>query len=430
MYYLILMQKEFPKLKYYSAGIFFLSAGFFAIPAMAWEPRELKIELPDQEISISDTEVSAWFINRPFLTYAPGDLTEIENIDFCPDSKIICALTVNQRKKYSVRKIETQTYDKKEIELSLEKIAEKHNKAPVNASFLVENDKVSTFSLSQDGYALDKEKSLEEIIRFISQDENESNQIKLVFETVTPEVKENNAEAMGIKELISEGKSNFTGSTASRIHNIKVATEKFNGLLIKPDEEFSFVKNLGEVDGEHGYKQELVIKKGVTEPEFGGGVCQVSTTAFRAAINAGLEITARRNHAYPVHYYAPQGMDAAVYIPNPDLKFKNNTPGYILIKTELNLEKKELIFKFYGTNDGRKVEIEGPKVLSREPDGAMKTVFYQKVIAENGDILIDEDFKSNYKSPNDYPKPGEFLTSKPKDWSNKEWAEYKKDNNL
>lgn len=430
MYYLILMPKKFPKSKYYITGIFFLSMVFFVFSATAFEPRDLKIELPEQELSVSNDEVSVWFTSKPFLIYSPENLAQIENIDFCPDSKIICALTLNQRKKYSIRKVETQTYNKSKIEIYLEKIAEKYNKPPVNASFLVENDKVSTFSLSQDGYALNKEKSIEEIIHFISQEKNESNKIKLVFNNISPEVKENNAENMGIRELIGEGKSNFTGSTASRIHNIKVATEKFNGLLIKPDEEFSFVKNLGEVDGEHGYKQELVIKKGVTEPEFGGGICQVSTTAFRAAINTGLEITARRNHAYPVHYYAPQGMDAAVYIPNPDLRFKNNTPGYILIKTELNLDKKELIFKFYGTNDGRKVEIEGPKVLSREPDGAMKTVFYQKVTTKEGNILIDEDFKSNYKSPNDYPKPGEILTSKPKNWSNKEWEEYKKDNNL
>jgi vancomycin resistance protein YoaR len=76
---------------------------------------------------------------------------------------------------------------------------------------------------------------------------------------------------------------------------------------------------------------ELVIKKEGTVPEFGGGLCQVSSTAFRAAMNGGLPITQRRNHAYAVQYYAPQGTDATIYPGVVDLKFINDTPGDILI---------------------------------------------------------------------------------------------------
>lgn len=387
------------------------------------------LEIPEQEVTVSKKDLANWVITQPSLHYTPDYSSEIENVNYCAGSKIICNLTKTERLNFTLKKIETQTLNKESVTLFLEELAKKHNKEPVDATFKVTDDKVSNFSLSQNGYSLDKEKSFQIIDTFFSQGQS-SNRIKLSFEIIKPRVETNDADKLGIETLIGEGKSSFTGSTLSRIHNIKVATARFDGLLIKPGEEFSFVKILGEVDGEHGYKQELVIKKGVTEPEFGGGICQVSTTAFRAAIYSGLEITARRNHAYPVHYYDPQGMDAAVYIPSPDLRFKNNTPGHILIKTELDVTKKTLVFKFYGTNDGRKVEIEGPQVLSRESDGAMKTVFYQKVTDKNGNIFINEDFKSNYKSPNDYPKPGEILTSKPKNWSNKEWQEYKKDNNL
>jgi len=408
--------------------LFFLSNHI--TEASQWEEDGLIFDIPEKEIKVSKEEISGWIKTESALQYSKGYDSEIENINFCPVSQIICSLSKTQEKKYSTQKIEKQTFNEENITIFLKDLAEKFNKKPIDASFIVEDDgKISNFSLSQDGYAIDIEKSLNEIILFLSK-KQDTDRLKLSLSDIKPDIEDNNAEKLGIKELISEGKSNFSGSTLSRIHNIRVATNRFNGVLIKPGKEFSFVKILGEVDGEHGYKQELVIKKGVTEPEFGGGICQVSTTAFRAAINAGLEITARRNHAYPVHYYNPQGMDAAVYIPSPDLRFKNNTLGHILIKTELNIEKKELIFKFYGTNDNRKVEIEGPKVLSRETDGAMKTVFYQKVTDKNGNIIIDEDFKSNYKSPNDYPKPGEILTAKPKNWSNKEWQEYKKDNNL
>jgi vancomycin resistance protein YoaR len=387
------------------------------------------LEIPEQEIIVSKDDLNKWIITQPSLKYTPGYLSELEDINYCTSSKIICNLTKTERFKHTLQKVETQTLDKKNITTFLEDLSKKYSKAPVNATFTVENDKVSNFSLSQNGYQLNVEKSFQTIEKFFSQNQ-ESNKLKLSFETIEPNIKANDAEKLGIKTLIGEGKSNFTGSTLSRIHNIKVATARFDGLLIKPGEEFSFVKNLGEVDGEHGYKQELVIKKGVTEPEFGGGVCQVSTTAFRAAIYSGLEITARRNHAYAVHYYAPHGMDSTVYLPNPDLRFKNNTPGHILIKTDLDIAKKTLIFRFYGTNDERKIEVDGPHILSREADGAMKTIFNQKVTDAKGNIFINEDFKSSYNSPNDYPKPGEVLTTKPKNWSDKEWREYKKDNNL
>lgn len=388
---------------------------------------DLTLELPDQEISLSKENINQWIITEPSLIYSPDYHSQIENTDFCNISLIICALTNTEQIKFSTKKIEVRSFKKEAVRVYLEDLARRFNKEPTDAKFAIENDKVSDFSLSQDGYQIDIDNSLTNIIDFLSKKNNEDS-LKLPYQVVEPEIKSGQADKLGIKTLIGEGHSNFTGSTLSRIHNIKIATSRFDGLIIKPGEEFSFVKNLGGVDGEHGYKQELVIKKGVTEPEFGGGVCQVSTTAFRAAIYSGLEITARRNHAYAVHYYAPHGMDSTIYIPNPDLRFKNNTTGYILIKTELDLEKKELIFKFYGTDDGRKTEVDGPHILSKEPDGSMKTTFNQKVTTASGEILIDNDFNSSYNSPNDYPRPGEVLISKPDNWSSKEWKEYQKDN--
>src|SRR6185369_10179137 len=115
--------------------------------------------------------------------------------------------------------------------------------------------------------------------------------------------------------------SNFKGSPKNRRHNITVGVEKMKGVIVPQGAEFSFNEHLGPVDGEHGFLPELVIKKNGTVPEFGGGLCQVSSTTFRAAMTAGLPITQRRNHAYAVQYYSPQGTDATIYPGSADLKF-------------------------------------------------------------------------------------------------------------
>jgi vancomycin resistance protein YoaR len=300
------------------------------------------------------------------------------------------------------------------------------NKDPVEPKFKLEDGKVTAFSDKYSGLKLKTEESQKILAEKLLDPKNiSSGEIALSYEILEPKNEIGDINNLNINTLIGEGTSNFRGSPKNRIFNINVATNRFNGILIKPGEDFSFVKVLGPVDAENGYLPELVIKRDKTEPEFGGGICQVSTTTFRAAIYSGLKITARRNHAYPVGYYNPQGLDATVYIPWPDLRFINNTPGYILIQTKI--EGTQLIFQFYGTDDGRKTEIVGPKILERKPDGSMKTTFTQKVSDSDGKVFIEDIFNSNYDSPNKYPHPGEeILKEKPKDWTKGEWRAYKK----
>jgi vancomycin resistance protein YoaR len=126
-----------------------------------------------------------------------------------------------------------------------------------------------------------------------------------------------------------------------------------NGSLIAPGEEFSLLKTLGVIDGENGWFPELVIKGNETKPEFGGGLCQIGTTTFRAALNSGLDITMRQNHSYRVRYYEPAGTDATIYDPLPDFRFINDTGHYILINTDIKGDN--LIFEVWGTKDGRSV---------------------------------------------------------------------------
>ena len=392
----------------------------------------IKLKIADKEIILSQTETEKWMKKKNELVYSPKYNSEIENTDICQYEKSLnCNLIFNSQKELCVKKIYKASVDENAVKQFIEETAKKIDREPENAKMKMEEGKASVFSLGAKGVKLNQEKSLEILLSFLKNNERfDGRTLELPYGESSPEVSIDSIDNMGIKELIGEGRSNFRGSPKNRIFNIKVATEKFNGVLIKPGEDFSFVKVLGEVDGEHGYLPELVIKKDKTEPEFGGGICQVSTTAFRAAINSGLKITARRNHAYPVSYYNPQGMDATVYVPRPDLRFTNDTPGYILIQTKI--EGTELVFDFYGTSDGRKVNVIGPKITERKPDGGMKTAFTQQILDAAGNIIREEIFKSDYDSPNKYPHPGQTvkLTSKPNGWSDNEWEKYKKENGL
>lgn len=167
----------------------------------------------------------------------------------------------------------------------------------------------------------------------------------------------------GIQELVGVGYSSYSGSPMNRQHNIGVGLSKFNGKIIKKGEEFSFTTLMGPVDAAHGWLPELVIKGDETIPEYGGGLCQVSSTMYRAALYSGLDITMRQNHSYAVQYYAfpyGYGLDATVYDPRPDLRWVNDTPGDLLIQSYY--EGYDVYFVLYGINDGRSVQMEGPYV--------------------------------------------------------------------
>jgi len=201
-------------------------------------------------------------------------------------------------------------------------------------------------------------------------------------------------------DLLGKGESNFAGSPRNRVHNIGVAVARYNGLVVQPGEEFSFNGYLGDVDAENGYLPELVIKENVTTPEFGGGICQVSTTAFRAAMYSGLDVSMRRNHSYPVAYYGTPGFDATVYQPSPDLRFINDTGSPAHLRTSIVGTK--VIFEFWGKSDGRKVTVNGPFVTERKPDGSI-TAAVAQIVKKNGKSIREENFVSKYQSADKFP---------------------------
>ena len=259
--------------------------------------------------------------------------------------------------------------NKEKIKAYLNDLGTKINKEAVDARLTISGGAATVFQPHQDGYQFNEEETQNKIEAAL-QDKVSDRKIKLSVKLLRPNVRTDNLNELGIKELIAEGTTSFKGSPKNRITNITIGANLFNGVLIKPGEEFSFNKVLGEVSAKRGFLPELVIKEDRLIPETGGGLCQVSTTMFRAAINSGLDITARTPHSFRVRYYEPPvGLDATVYQPNPDLKFKNDTSAYIIIQTVISGSK--LTFQFYGTKDGRTVEIKGPFTSdSRSPGPA------------------------------------------------------------
>jgi len=266
---------------------------------------------------------------------------------------------------------------------------------------LTASGKVSEFSPSSEGYQIPYDKMLRRINQEFFADFHENYPVAITTEVVLPKYTTDSINDLGIKEIIGVGESNFAGSPNNRRHNIKIGAQALHGVLVPPGEELSLAAVLGSIDASSGYLPELVIKGNKTIPEYGGGLCQIGTTLFRGALQSGLEITERRNHSYAVSYYGTPGFDATIYPGYTDLRFLNNTPGYILIQTKT--EGTKLIFEFWGTDDGREVALVGPNPYSRQSSGAVKSTLEQRV-TRDGEVVIEDTFYSNYKSPKLFPK--------------------------
>lgn len=269
----------------------------------------------------------------------------------------------------------------------------------------VQNERVTEFEPAEDGRVLDRVAAVGDILAALKQSVAT---VTLPVATSSPRQTLGDTNNLGIRELVARGESKFNGSPKNRRHNIRVGVSKMRGVLIAPGQEFSFNKYLGPVEADQGFLPELVIKRTGTVPELGGGLCQVSSTTFRAAMNAGLPITQRKNHAYAVQYYAPQGTDATIYPGVVDLKFKNDTPGHLLVWPYLK-DDNTLIFDFYGTKDDRTVTLKKPVQYDRKPDGSLKASWTREV-SQNGTTTVDT-FKSVYLSPALFHKEEQFVAS-------------------
>jgi vancomycin resistance protein YoaR len=223
------------------------------------------------------------------------------------------------------------------------------------------------------------------------------------------------AKAMGITGLVG-GYTTIYGGIANRIHNVQLVARLIDRTLIPPNSQFSFNRTTGERTPEKGFLEAPVIINGELQTALGGGVCQVSTTVFNAAYEAGLPIDSRTNHALYISHY-PQGRDATVNYPDIDLTFRNDTNKWLLLRTFVG--SSSLTVNLYGTPNGRRVESEtgplvvtGPVPVKRISDPNLlkgKTVVDQfgspsrstsvrrKVYSPSGKLLYDATWYSSYR---------------------------------
>jgi vancomycin resistance protein YoaR len=311
----------------------------------------------------------------------------------------------------------------------LQPVKSRTDRPAKNAKFIFNDDtrQLDLMEESQTGLVVDVDASVNAINEALLRGEHT---VALVVVEDQPQVSSSTTGAeLGITELLWSETSYFYGSSTERIQNIQAASARFHGVFVAPGETFSMGEAMGDVSLENGFAEALIIFGGRTIKGVGGGVCQVSTTLFRTVFFAGFPIVERYSHAYRVSYYEQTasgsvdprlaGLDATVYFPLVDFKFKNDSPYWILMETYVNVNARTLTWKFYSTKDGRSMtwDTTGPvNVVSAPPplyeenlefkknemkqvdwaaNGADVTV--TRTVYQNGNVLFQDRVVTHYE---------------------------------
>jgi vancomycin resistance protein YoaR len=332
------------------------------------------------ESKIQKSVISLTYEKNPIATFSAAIISEHLNIDDAFDKAYIVGRSPHTPSRlfqtfvtsFGLKLFDFPlkiSYDKQPIIDSLNHLADIYEKEPTNAKFQFEAGKVVTFEKESNGLHIEETKALSEVDAFINKliQNPQSTKIAVQGTVLKPKITLAQTNTFGIEELIGEGNSDYTHSIPQRIHNLLLGTSKFNGVLIPKGATFSFNETVGDISSSTGYQPAYIIKEGKTVLGDGGGICQVSTTLFRAVLNTGLPISEYHSHAYRVGYYendAKPGLDATVFGPTVDFKFINDTPASILIQTTADEENHKLSFKFYGKKDNRAVQLTSPILSS------------------------------------------------------------------
>jgi vancomycin resistance protein YoaR len=291
------------------------------------------------------------------------------------------------------------------------KLARTVEHRPRDAGFAVDGAKVRIIP-SQPGVGLDVVASASAILAAATSPG--AREAHLATQITQPERTTAEARRMGIVGLVSSYETIY-GGDSNRRHNVQLVAHLVDDHLIPPGQEFSFNKTTGERTAEKGFLEAPVIINGELQTGLGGGICQVSTTVFNAAFEAGLSITERTNHALYISHY-PLGRDATVDYPSLDLRFQNDTGHWLLLRTFVG--ESSLVVGLYGTNPHRKIEVEtaplsvvAPPPLEKVKDAtldkgevevedygvpAQTTSVHRRVFAPGGKLMYDSTWVSNY----------------------------------
>ena len=218
-----------------------------------------------------------------------------------------------------------QSYDLSKVESKINEISKTIDKLPTDAKIERKN---GNFIVTKEVLGIETDK---EVLKYsISTAINNFKSISIDIGTRDTEPKIKGEDLDSVKDLIGESVTVFNTGDKGRTENIKIAANNINDTILMPGEEFSFNDSTGPRDAKSGYKEASIIMDGEFVTGIGGGVCQVSTTLYRAALRSDMEITSRQNHGLPISY-VPMGQDATVVYGYIDLKFKNNKkyPVYV-----------------------------------------------------------------------------------------------------
>jgi vancomycin resistance protein YoaR len=259
------------------------------------------------------------------------------------------------------------TLDRQSMEDQLRTMAETIDTAAVEPRLRFTSEGLQIITPGQEGAQLEVAQALDQLAAGLWQDQRE---ISLPVSVLQPQARPETLANLGIVELVAQGKSSFENSAPYRVTNIQAGARQMDGVLIAPGAEFSFNQTVGAIDESNGFTQGYAIIDGRTQLEWGGGVCQVSTTVFRAAFWAGVPITERNQHSFRISWYEqfePIGMDAAIFT-GPggyDLRFVNDTNTWLLMETVADTANEVLIVNLYGTRPDREV-IQTPPAITNE----------------------------------------------------------------
>jgi vancomycin resistance protein YoaR len=257
---------------------------------------------------------------------------------------------------------------------------------------------LTVLQASQPGRSLDVEGTLQGVqAALAASGSGAALQAPLMLTAVAPAVDSNRVAEMGIRELVASSNTYFAGSSASRVRNIEVAAEKFEGVVVPPGGVFSFNEVVRDVSSANGFEDGLVIWGDRTAVGVGGGVCQVSTTVFRTAYEGGFPIVERTNHGYVVDWYGEPGMDATIFTPYVDFKFRNDTGAYLLLDPIVDTANGVMTFNFYGTRPERAVTVSKPQINN-------------VVQPEPAQYVVDESLAAGEKEQVDWAKDGMDVT--------------------
>lgn len=235
------------------------------------------------------------------------------------------------------------TWDDQTLSRALENAFQRYTAPPRDASFAITEDNTVQIIPEQPGRTIDWA-ALAQRIKDIDPDDKLPT-LAVPVNSLSPQVTQAQLEPLKITGLLAKFTTYFDASQTNRTENIRLAAQAIDKKLLAPNEIFSFNQTVGERTAEAGYKEALIIEGDVFTPGLGGGICQVSSTLYNAVLLAQLQVIERHPHSLPISYVAP-GRDATVSYPVLDLKFKNTSQGYLLIRS--SVQGNSLTFEFYG----------------------------------------------------------------------------------